>query len=511
VPPRSDFRATIQRQVGSAAQRFERARSPGFRGRAIPLATLVAALLATVAAAETPRAELGKRLRRFELAWQQADAQRRAAAVAPMKAAVNSFFTLQPAVAAARLDDAWLVVRGEGPADVRERQAIATAVTVTPLFADTTCDVVTVSFERLYPGPDGEDPEARLRIVIEDAEGMTLASRDGAWGEATGSLAWTTGPLPRGDHRFVVQRVTDDAALVVASLGLSRAERLDERLTALRDPRAPPAHSPSPTGRATIAAIADVLGNLAASRGQETDYPATRLLSFAEELRASGNAAGESIAAEARRADCWLTLSDGRREVPVRLRAPADAAGPLPVLFLLHGAGGSENMFFDACGAGRAVTLGIRRGWLVVAPRHGFFGLPLGIGPMLELLEDAFKIDRSRVFVAGHSMGAAQTATQAALHPRLVAAAAALGGGGKAPANAEAGRIPWFVAAGAEDFGRPAASALAKNLRAAGNTVAERVIPDVEHMVVVQAALDDLFAFLDTVAADAGPAPWSAP
>ena len=42
--------------------------------------------------AETPRAELGKRLRRFEIAWQEADAPDRAAAVAPMTAAVRSFF-----------------------------------------------------------------------------------------------------------------------------------------------------------------------------------------------------------------------------------------------------------------------------------------------------------------------------------------------------------------------------------------------------------------------------------
>ena len=98
-----------------------------------------------------------------------------------------------------------------------------------------------------------------------------------------------------------------------------------------------------------------------------------------------------------------------------------------------------------------------------------------------------------------------QTTKQAALHPELVAAAAAIGGGGSAPKGAEARRVPWFVAAGSADFGRTGALALARALRAAGNRVEERVIPDVEHMVVVQAALDDLFAFFDGVAAEAGP------
>ena len=466
------------------------------------LAACVAASFAGLADAETPRAELGKRLRRFELAWQDADARQRAAAVVPMNAAVRSFFTFRLNAAAARLDDAWLAVRAAGPADLHERCAIATAVTVIPLLADTTCLELTIGFQPLYAVADADAPEAGLRLTIEDDDGRRIVSRDWAWREATGTLAWTAGPLPEGDHRLVVERVTDDAVLAVARVGLSRVERLEDRLAAVRGGLAALPPEAAPTAKATIVAISDLLDELAASRGQETDYPAARLLSFAERLLASGADPGGAIAAEARKADCWLTLSDGRRDTAVRLRAPPDADGPLPVLFLLHGAGGSENMFFDTCGAGRAVTLGIRRGWLVVAPRQGLFGLPLGVAAMVGLLDEAFEIDRSRVFIAGHSMGAAQAARQAGITPRLVAAAAAIGGGGTAPTGDEARRIPWFVAAGAADFGRAGASALARSLRAAGNPVAERVVPDVEHMVVVQAALDDLFAFFDAAAAE---------
>lgn len=474
--------------------------------RRAPWIAIVVLATGLPAAAETPRAELGKRLRRFEVAWQEADARRRAAAVEPMNAAVRSFFSLQLGTAAARLDDAWLEVRGGEAADPSERGAIATAVTVGPLLADASCDRVTITFEPLYAVPAADDPDARLRLSIEDAGGTALVSREAPWAEATGSLVWTTGPLPAGDHRLVVERLAGAEPLEVARVALSRADRLDARLEGIRAALAAPPAGIGPTARATAAATRTLLGDLAASRGQETDYPAARLLDFAEALLADGADADATISAAARRADCWLTLSDGRAEVPVRLRAPAtDTDGaPLPVLFLLHGAGGSENMFFDTCGAGRAVTLGTSRGWLVVAPRQGLFGLPLGIGAMLDVLDDAFAIDRSRVFVAGHSMGAVQTTKQTALHPRLVAAAAAIGGGGTAPAAEDARRVPWFVAAGAADFGRPGALALARALRAAGNRVEERVIPDVEHMVVVQAALDDLFAFFDSVPAGGG-------
>lgn len=468
------------------------------------LPIMVAVSLAGLAAAETPRAELGKRLRRFERAWQGAAPAQRAAALVPMQAAVKSFFSLRPATAAAHLDDAWLAVLGHGTAAPPERRAIATAVTASPLFADTSCDTLTVTFTPLYALPGADAQHARLRLAIEDAGGATLASRDGTWEEAIRSLTWTTGPLPAGDHRLVVEYGAGDARLVVARLGLSRAERLGERLAAIGDSAAETAAAMSPTGRATVAATATLLDNLAASRGQETDYPAARLLSFAEALLAAQDKPARAIAAEARRGDCWVNLCDGRSEVPVRLRAPPDTAGPMPVLFLLHGAGGSENMFFDVYGAGRAVELGVERGWLVVAPRQGFFGLPLGIEKMIDVLDEAFAIDRSLIFLVGHSMGAVQATKQTALHPRLVAAAAAIGGGGTAPAGEAARHVPWFVAAGAADFGRPAALALADKLRAHGNRVEERVIPDVEHMVVVQAALDDLFAFLDAVAAEAG-------
>jgi acetyl esterase/lipase len=60
--------------------------------------------------------------------------------------------------------------------------------------------------------------------------------------------------------------------------------------------------------------------------------------------------------------------------------------------------------------------------------------------------------------------------------------------------------VPWFVAAGEHDFGKRGADALAKQLTAAGSMVTYREIPDVEHMVIVQAALDQVFSFLDGVA-----------
>ena len=483
-------------------------RSPSATHRLIWLTTaalagaLVSPILSAPARAETPRAELGKRLRRFEIAWHKADGERRAAAVAPMTAAVRSFFTLQLQAAARHLDGAWYAVRPGDAPDPAERAAIATAVTATPLLADTTAETLSLAFEPLYEVErDVAAAPSRLRLSIVDGAGETRAQRQGDWAETGGMIQWQTGPLPAGDLTLVVEWLDEQESIEITRIGLSRVERLRERLDALATAANTWPEATPPTVRATVAALLPLFKALADGRGQETDFPAARLLRFAEGLRAGAGLPADTIREAARSGDLWLTLSTGRGEVPVRLRAPADAAGPLPVLFLHHGAGGSENMFFDTCGAGRAAALGIERGWLVVAPRQGLFGLALDVEEMLELLGDSFEIDTSRVFLVGHSMGAGQVAKQVGLHPETVAAAVALGGGAAAPGGEKAQRVPWLVAAGAADFGRPGAAALAKRLEAAGATVDFREYPDVEHMVIVQAALDDVFRFLDTVAA----------
>jgi hypothetical protein len=52
-------------------------------------------ILTPCSSAQTQRLELGRRLKRFEIAWEQAPATQQAKAVAPLKQAVSSFFSLQ--------------------------------------------------------------------------------------------------------------------------------------------------------------------------------------------------------------------------------------------------------------------------------------------------------------------------------------------------------------------------------------------------------------------------------
>lgn len=158
---------------------------------------------------------------------------------------------------------------------------------------------------------------------------------------------------------------------------------------------------------------------------QEVDYPAAQRLRLCERLleaacepsETSSQSIATAIASEAAQADVWLSVAKGRKSVPVRLRSPVAANGPLPVL-----------------------------------------------------------------------------------HPKLPLAAVALGGGNRVSQAAPLVGIRWFVAAGEEDFGRGGAVQLHQSLTAANVPSTYRVYADVEHMVIVQAAIDDVFAFLDALA-----------
>lgn len=91
---------------------------------------------------------------------------------------------------------------------------------------------------------------------------------------------------------------------------------------------------------------------------------------------------------------------------------------------------------------------------------------------------------------------------QVSLHPQLIKAAVALGGGARLGDAEPLRPVRWFVGAGDADFGRSGAASLARSLEKSSVPVIYREYQNVEHMVIVQAALDDVFKFLDDVNRD---------
>ena len=189
-------------------------------------------------------------------------------------------------------------------------------------------------------------------------------------------------------------------------------------------------------------------------------------------------------------------------KVPCRLQRGNDSKGKQPLVIALHGAGGSENMFFDTYGAGKITALCAKRGWHLVSPRvSGRFPAQL-----LESLSKVWNIDSSRVFIVGHSMGAAAASSgvdSGAIQP---AAVALLGGGGAVTSQARWKDLPLMIGVGELDFGKMMASRTRPAAERAGSRLTYKEYAGVEHLSIVQCALDDVFTWLDKISINVKPA-----
>ena len=156
--------------------------------------------------------------------------------------------------------------------------------------------------------------------------------------------------------------------------------------------------------------------------------------------RLSRDLAGEVSALERGRdpyigfvGDFWRVYRGANNVVvPMRIVAPpsANVRKPVGVLLVLHGAGGDENMFVDAYGGGIATQLAAEQRLILVSPRTDIFGAtPEHFDALMVLLRNEFRIDSSRVYLIGHSMGAAAAARLVQARPAQFAAVALLAGG----------------------------------------------------------------------------------
>lgn len=461
--------------------------------------------------AQSDRYELGKRLRRFEVAWQTAETKHREASTEPMQKAVQSFFSLQFAKAAAQLDAAYFAVRNaNAPTDI-EQLVISHSLQVQPVVVDTLSGSVNVTLRPFTQSASLAKTEtmsdtlaaAKVTVKLIEGDGTVRGSFTLDWFEATAGKELTFREMPEGDYGLQASVEVHSEKFLLPAVQVSFIDDLAKRLEKIElGIQVFPKADISETNRLTVRSYAQTLRSQVDKRPLETDFPTARLLRLAEELMSTPDKAAELFRQPAQES-IWMTLSHSRRSVAVRVHMPAQSPGvkneakKRPVLLAFHGAGGSENMFFETYGAGRLVELASQRGWIVVAPRHPLLGMPLNYREMIEVLSHYYPIDTERVFLVGHSMGAAEVVRQVSLAPTAPQAAVAIGGGGNAKDVAATKSTPWLVAAGELDFGRGGAKSLAKRLEELGCQVEYRDYPKVEHMVIVQAALDEVFAFLD--------------
>lgn len=186
--------------------------------------------------------------------------------------------------------------------------------------------------------------------------------------------------------------------------------------------------------------------------------------------------------------DYWRVVREGKTNVPCRVYAPASIAGKekVPLVIALHGAGGDENMFMDAYGAGMIKQLADRHGFLAVSPATFYF---VTGGKYFDRLVEAlgfdYPIDPDRIYVLGHSMGGGATSFLARERADKIAAACCLAGGRGFPTM---GAFAPTLVIAAELDGLIPAKAIqesAEKAAAAGTPIEFRLLRDYGHTLMV--------------------------
>jgi predicted esterase len=210
-----------------------------------------------------------------------------------------------------------------------------------------------------------------------------------------------------------------------------------------------------------------------------------------------------------RTGDFWRMLGrvPGRVYVsPRHLQRARQADRSLPLVVAMHGAGGDENLFMVGYGAGLIKRLADRHGFVVVTPRtYDVLADASNLGDIIETAAAAYPIDRDRVYLVGHSLGAitASLLTSGGTDPapaghELVAAAGLLAGGTRIAGANPLVSVPTFVVAAGHDriFPEARLRASAEALQALGVPVEFRLYDDEAHVSVVARSLPDVIPWL---------------
>jgi predicted esterase len=300
---------------------------------------------------------------------------------------------------------------------------------------------IRVAWRRVVPA--APPPEGTMVLVI-GPDGSTIsqpfqgASDVENAGSSSQDLRLCSSRKPAYGRYAVALRAPGlDAVVEVGELFVLRERpsatkaRLGARFEAIaRDPRV------HPNDAASTKARLDLLVD-APSRSSSSQF-------LADPWALAGSLDEEIQALEAGRSpwvgrtgDAWRRIDVLGVQVPFRQFLPPATegqSGAVPLVVALHGAGGDESMFFTGYGNGLLLRLARERGFAVVSPFTTVVaGSPLVFDALVdELVRCASAerpIDRSKVVVLGHSMGAAATWSLAGSRSTAIARTAMIAGG----------------------------------------------------------------------------------
>jgi poly(3-hydroxybutyrate) depolymerase len=215
------------------------------------------------------------------------------------------------------------------------------------------------------------------------------------------------------------------------------------------------------------------------------------------------------------------TLEAAGEIMPYRVYVPTtyNASRPYPLIVALHGLGATEDSMMDMYEK-VVPTLAEQRGYIVVAPLgfrvDGFYGFSLStdanpgdrrrvelseldVMEVLKRVRSDYKIDDSRIYLMGHSMGAIGTWSIAAKHPTIWAALAPFSGLGNTATMEEMRHISQIVVHGDADptVSVTASRAMVAEMKKLGVDHVYIEVPSGNHTDIVAPNMSKVFDFFD--------------
>ncbi len=296
------------------------------------------------------------------------------------------------------------------------------------------------------------------------------------------------------DGAYALDVEVRDGARVLGttSLRIALQKGLEARLRALESKAAAAIAS----AQADIRYPADVVRRVNRGAMELGGFDLARELTAAESIAAAASDGKDPFVGRTGDLERHYLFDAAGEVMPYRIYVPKAYNGskPVPLVMALHGLGGDEDGWMDRY-SGRLPELAEKYGYIAVSPLgyrpDGFYGYGTGLDPasrqkaalseqevmqVLARVRQHYKVDDSRIYLMGHSMGAIGTWFLAAKYPDIWAALGTIAGTGNPQSIARMRHIPQFVVHGDADPTVPVSGSR--------NMVAEMKKLNVDHVYV---------------------------
>jgi poly(3-hydroxybutyrate) depolymerase len=369
---------------------------------------------------------------------------------------------------------------------------------------------------RQRPAPGTNGAAAAAPAVVKDLGTLDGVGRD--LRDSPQAFEFDVHDVADGTYQLAIDVLDEGRPLGTATLLVNLRHGLDDAVARLEGDakRAPDAI------RADILYPVDRMRNVNRARLELRTFDPDKDFADALALAAASRGGKNPFAARTGDIKRHYLLETAGEIMPYRLYVPSSYNGtkPFPLIVMLHGLGGTEDSFFDNYEK-KMPPLAEQHGYIVATPLgyrvDGSYGWGLGNPPadpatrrrqefseqdvmrVLQQVKQQYKIDDSRVYLAGHSMGAIGTWKLAPKTPDIWAAIATFAGSGAPATLQRIKQIPEFVVHGDNDAtvnvqGSRAMVARAKEL---GIEVTYIEVPGGTHSGVVAPNLAGMFDFFD--------------